>query len=338
MRIDIAAFTERGHELGKTLARGLDAGGDIVTVERCGSGGKKVGDWAAERFAAADALVFVGAAGIAARAVAPLLVSKLSDPAVVVIDDCGAFAVSLLSGHVGGGNALALRIAGLIDATPVVTTATDASGLFAVDTWAARRGLTIVNPERIRNVSGKLLSGGEVTLRSRFPHRNDPPAGFHIVDTRGDVVVDIVGDSRADALLLVPPVAVLGVGCRRGVDVDRLERAFMELCYGSGLRPEAIGKVCSIDRKADEPGLVQFCARRRLPLETFAPEALAALADGFAASDFVRSVTGVDNVCERSAVLGSGGELLLRKHAADGIAMAVAVGEYVLDFPSNGGG
>ena len=149
-----AAFTETGLALAETLARALPG-----PVTRCGHGGPSLAEWTAAAFAQNEALIFVGAVGIAVRAIAPLCRSKASDPAVVVVDECGRFAVPLLSGHLGGANDLARAIAALCGAVPVITTATDAHGLFAVDEWARHQNCRVLEPERIKTVSGKLLAG-----------------------------------------------------------------------------------------------------------------------------------------------------------------------------------
>ena len=136
------AFTEKGLALAQKLAGALPG-----TVDRCGHGGPGLADWAAEQFAHADALIFVGAVGIAVRAIAPHCQSKAQDPAVVVLDECGRFAVPILSGHLGGANDLARALAAVCGAVPVITTATDANGVFAVDEWAKHQNCTVLEPE-----------------------------------------------------------------------------------------------------------------------------------------------------------------------------------------------
>ena len=131
--------------------------------------------WTAQQFAAADALVFVGAAGIAVRAIAPHCQSKATDPAVVVLDECGRFAVPLLSGHLGGANDLACRLAAACGAVPVITTATDANGLFAVDEWAKKQNCAVWETPRIKLVSGALLAGKTVRYASPGPLRAPRP-------------------------------------------------------------------------------------------------------------------------------------------------------------------
>ena len=148
------AFTEKGMALAHRLARALPG-----SVSRCGAGGVRLAEWTSTQFAQADALIFVGAVGIAVRAIAPHCKSKATDPAVVVLDECGRFSVPLLSGHLGGANALARALAEACGAIPVITTATDANGVFAVDEWAKAQGCAVLEPERIKLVSGALLAG-----------------------------------------------------------------------------------------------------------------------------------------------------------------------------------
>ena len=155
------AFTEKGLALAQKLASALPG-----AVARCGHGGPGLADWTAEQFAHADALIFVGAVGIAVRAIAPHCRSKAVDPAVVVLDECGHFAVPILSGHLGGANDLARALAAVCGAVPVITTATDANGVFAVDAWARHQNCAVLEPGRIKRVSSRLLAGGPVRYRS----------------------------------------------------------------------------------------------------------------------------------------------------------------------------
>ena len=151
------AFTETGLALAKCLAGSLPG-----SVTRCGQNDISLAEWTSVQFVQSDALIFVGAVGIAVRAIAPHCKSKTTDPAVVVVDECGRFAVPILSGHLGGANDLARAIAAVCGAVPVLTTATDAHGIFAVDEWAKHQNCMVLEPERIKLVSGKLLAGQPV--------------------------------------------------------------------------------------------------------------------------------------------------------------------------------
>ena len=319
MSIRIIAFTDRGMELAKQLVEPLHA-----DAMRCGDP-LPLSDWTAAAFAEADGLVFIGAAGIAVRAVAPHIRHKAEDPAVVAVDEGGRFAIPLLSGHLGGANDLARQIAALTGAVPVITTATDGRGVFAVDEWARRQGCVIRNSERIRDISSRLLSGDMICLRSDFPIPGAPPEGVALTEDQTCDVLLSLRPGREQALQVVPKIAVLGVGCRRGTSRIAIEQAFDAICAEGDLCPEAFLQVCSIDRKQNEPGLLAFCESHNLPFQVFSAEELMAVAGDFSGSDFVRQVTGADNVCERSAVMAGNGSLFLPKYTAGGVTMAVAL-------------
>lgn len=331
MDIRLIAFTDKGFLLAEQL--GAQLGG---TASRCGKGCTLKG-WTEEAFRTASALVFVGAAGIAVRAVAPYLKTKAADPAVVVLDECARFAIPILSGHLGGANDLAQRISAFCGAVPVITTATDANGLFAVDEWAKRQGCIVQNPDKIKLVSSKILSGKTVRLFSPWRVTGKLPEGVALAETQKDA--DFVLTIRQDAaddnqLRLIPPIAVLGIGCRKNTPAEAIEAAYQALLEQGGIVPESVAMAGSIDLKKEESGLLTFCAAHRLPFRTFSAEQLRAVEGSFSASSFVESVTGVDNVCERSAVAAcdTGGKLICKKMAANGVTMALAVKLFAPDW------
>ena len=321
------AFTEKGMALAHRLARALPG-----SVSRCGAGGVRLAEWTSTQFAQADALIFVGAVGIAVRAIAPHCKSKATDPAVVVLDECGRFAVPLLSGHLGGANALARALAEACGAIPVITTATDANGVFAVDEWAKAQGCAVLEPERIKLVSGALLAGHTVRLASDWPVQGTPPAGVDPARTPAEADFALTLSPAGDALHLVPRIGVLGIGCRRGTCAEQLEAAFADFCARHSLAPACIAAAASIDLKADEAGLLAFCRAHGWPITFYSAEQLRALSGPFTPSSFVQSVTGVDNVCERAAVLASGGCIRIPKQAGGGVTFALALCPYAPDW------
>lgn len=320
MNIQLISFTDRGEGLAGHLAELL--GGQAS--RSVPAGGLKT--WTERWFSQVDALIFVGAAGIAVRAIAPYVAAKTSDPAVIVVDESGQFVIPILSGHLGGANALAREIAGKLGAEAVITTATDVNGVFAVDDWARTQGLRVVNPEKIRQVSGGLLRGETVTLYSRWPIRGQTPEGVVLTDSpvSAQVVVDVFSPGSG-GLHLVPKLAVLGIGCRKGTAFDILNGAVTEFLSQNRIAPEAIVGLCSIDLKAAEPGLLELAEHRHWWFETYSSEELRALPGSFTPSEFVYGITGVDNVCERSAVKGSGGELIISKQICSGVTLALGV-------------
>lgn len=331
MKFAVLAFTEKGLLLAQRIQGLLAADGEI-TAERCPKDG--LHDWTARQFDAADALVFVGAAGIAVRAVVPFVENKTRDPAVMVIDECAKFVIPLLSGHIGGANMLAERLAALLGAQAVITTATDCNGLFAIDSWASAQGYAIVNPEYIKQVSARLLSGEAIRIKSAFTTVLAPElAGEIVLADRPPFDAEIgIKSGKRSVLRLVPRVLTLGVGCKKGTSASEIDVAFNRLCADLNLEPHAFSQVCSINIKAKEAGLLAFCREAGLPFVTFSAQELAELPGTFTASDFVQQITGVDNVCERSAVLGSGGALLAKKRAFNGVTMAVARAAHIVRF------
>ena len=311
------AFTAKGEALAQRLAEALPG-----SVSRCG-GDVTLKGWTAEHFAQDEALIFVGAVGIAVRAIAPHCRSKAADPAVVVVDEGGNFAVPLLSGHLGGANALARALAKACGAVPVITTATDANGVFAVDEWARHQNCAVLEPERIKKVSGALLAGRTVRFASDWPIAGSPPAGLAEDAAAPELALTLC--PAGDALHLVPRIGVLGVGCRRGTGADTLAEAFAAFCVQAGFALQCIAAAASIDLKQNEAGLLAFCQSRGWPVEFFTAEQLRQAPGSFTPSAFVQSVTGVDNVCERAAVLAAGGPLVFHKFARTGVTFALAV-------------
>ena len=320
------AFTAKGEALAHRLAEALPG-----SVSRCG-GDVTLKGWTTEHFAQDEALIFVGAVGIAVRAIAPHCRSKATDPAVVVVDEGGNFAVPLLSGHLGGANALARALAKACGAVPVITTATDVNGLFAVDLWAKAQNCAVLEPERIKHVSGALLAGQTVRYWSPWPVAGEAPAGVKKADAPEAADFALTLTPQGGALHLVPRIGVLGVGCRRGTTAQQLEEAFAAFCAASGLSPAAVCAAASIDLKKDEPGLAAFCKAHGWPITFYPADELRAVPGQFTPSAFVASVTGVDNVCERSAVKASGGMLLLPKTAGGGVTLALAVRPFAPDW------
>lgn len=303
------AFTDKGFALAQRLAHALDG-----TALRCG-GDITLAGWTAEGFAQARALVFVGAAGIAVRACAPYLKGKDTDPAVVAMDECAHFAVPLVSGHLGGANDLARQIAALCGAQAVITTATDANGVFAVDSWAVHQGCTVSPVQGIKRVSARLLAGEPIRLRSDWPVAGTPPAGvLPVTDGPCDVALTLAApaEGEKDTLRVIPRILLAGIGCRKGTPMADIEAAVL-----------AVRGVTSIHCKGQEPGLLELCRVHGWSFTTFSPEVLAAQQGHFTDSEFVRKTVGTGNVCERSAV-AAGGTLILQKQAGKGVTVALA--------------
>ncbi|MCR5346791.1 MAG: cobalt-precorrin 5A hydrolase [Fretibacterium sp.] len=304
----LTAFTRAGAELALRLAETL--GGRVFVPERCLSErtellSEPVGEWAGQWFHKAGAMVFVCACGIAVRAIAQHIRTKTEDPAVAVVDERGSFVIPLLSGHIGGANELARRIAAITGGKAVITTATDVNSLVAVDEWAVRNNCTIENPRNIKEISAAVLEGRSV----------------------GVAVTDQLQPAPWPATLwLRPRILVLGVGCKRGTELHALENAASDFLDGAGVSPLSLCAVASIDLKAAEPALIALAEQYDVPFLTFSAEDLQSVEGTFSASERVLKITGVDNVCERAAVRAAGREavLLRSKSRYPGMTFALA--------------
>ncbi|MCR5460692.1 MAG: cobalt-precorrin 5A hydrolase [Acetatifactor sp.] len=296
-------------------------------------------------------VLFVGACGIAVRAIAPFVKDKLSDSAVLVMDEQGRFIIPILSGHVGGANALAKKLAGRMGAIPVLTTATDVEGLFSVDVFAMENGLQIKNRDGIRKVSAKLLRGEKVTItwedgiqaemsKGNGEERTALPEGLIFVpfssETADVRIVTKQGLARhtelSQSLLLIAKEYVVGIGCKKGKTFEEFD-AFLKQSLQEGWMEKTCA-IVSIDLKAREEGIWELAQYYHLPFVTYPASELQKVQGEFTESEFVRETTGVANVCERAALChaGAGGELIQKKTASQGMTVAVARRKTILHF------
>ena len=291
--------------------------------------------WTKKAFEDCDAIVFVGAVGIAVREIAPFVKSKDVDPAVIGLDELGRFCIPLLSGHIGGANALALRIAGATGSVPVVTTATDINGKISIDAFAVNRDLSIHRLKPAKEVSARILAGDPVGLVSDVPLEGEvPPELCGGEDAPTGVYI---GERDVDpfpcTLRLIPRCRTLGIGCRRDTPKEKIKSLVEKVLADAGIPMASIRACASVDLKKDEKGLLDFAAEHRLPITFYTSEELNSVPGEFSKSEFVRSVTAVDCVCERSAVkVSRGGTVIVRKTAADGVTVAVAEEPFSVDF------
>ena len=343
--IALIAFTEQGCDLAVRLAealRGEGEGAHAATVagperfaEPCGiEAYESLDAWTREAFATRDALVFVSVTGIAVRAIAPYVKDKFSDPAVVSVDERGQFAVPLLSGHVGGANDLARQVARIIGARPVISTATDVNGLFAVDQWAREQGMVVVERDVAKKVSATLLAGNQVFFASDFPVEGAMPEGVMPIG-KGPLGICVTlnewNNPFDETLHLVPRIVTVGAGCHRDQDSDDLRRGIAIALGRASISPRAVRTLASIDLKADEPAFHEIAEKNAWQLAFYSADELNAVPGEFESSEFVRSITGTDNVCERAA-LASGGTLLQGKQKLEGVTVALACDEFTVRF------
>ena len=283
------------------------------------------------------ALFFIGAAGIAVRMIAPHVKDKFTDSPVLVMDEKGSYVIPLLSGHVGGAVELAKEIAEKINAQAVLTTATDVEQKFAVDVFAKSNGLVLTDRKKAKEIfSLWVLDGNKIGLYSVFPVEGKFPEELKLCETEeflrnypyGIRIAGRSGERREEETILdLPPKnLVLGIGCRKGISEEEIQSAVNEAKKILGFTEKEVIEIDSIDLKKEEEGLLSYAAKWKLPFYTFSAEELGKVKCVSSHSEFVRKVTGVDNVCERAAILAAGedGRLLMPKQCMNRVTIAVA--------------
>ena len=346
MNAIIFSFTRNGARISLQLQKYLDSCGfktGIFTTRRYRDVdpalreiSPSLQEMCKEAFSRCRLLIFIGATGIAIRSIAPYIRSKTRDPAVLSIDEQGKFVIPLLSGHIGGANSLATGIAAVLKAVPVITTATDVNELFAVDEWAARHNMSIFNMDAAKTFASYLVDCKKVGVKSDFPIKGALPKGLVLAE-EGPVGMAIslrkTVQPFVETVVLRPRILHLGIGCRRGTPMDKIEEMVIQELKKLKVTLSVVKGIASIDVKKDEQGLLAFADVSVLPVRFYSSAELNAVEGDFTPSAFVAQTVGVDNVCERAAVLDSGGgRLLLRKTARNGVTLAIAAEDFVVDF------
>jgi cobalt-precorrin 5A hydrolase len=292
-----------------------------------------------------EAIIFIGAAGICVRGIAPFLKDKLQDPPVLCLDEGGKYVIPILSGHVGGANRLAKSLAEMLFSAAVITTATDVNSIFAVDEWASVYSLYWTDKEAAKMISAALLQGEPVGLVCDFPVLGELPKGIILLDRekemkQGDLprVGMVISLSIAEkpfiyTLHLIPKIGILGIGCRKGISKEVIKARLIRALDDAGISRYCLCAAASIDLKKEEYGLLSLCEELKIPTIFYTNNELEQVKGGTSHSEFVKSITGVDNVCEKAALLASeGGTLLIEKTAGDGVTIALAQKEWRVCF------
>lgn len=311
-------------------------------------------------FAEADHIIYIGAAGIAVRAIAPHIKSKDTDPGVIVMDEKAVYVIPILSGHIGGANALALDLARELGAQAVITTATDVNGVIAIDSWATENCMKIDRIGNIKHISSAVLENRKVKVytqcRGSFAgQKAHELTGLHksfealesLESSGSDVPLVVITDSHSliedvrkrfpEALMLIPCVTFAGMGCRKDIDFFPAEELFDQALTELDLDVRAIRSLNSVDLKKDEKALLMLAEKYGMEFNTFSAEELMEAelyTDAeMSHSELVSRVAGAGNVCERAAVMGAamgatGSEfgiyIIMKKTKRNGVTIAVS--------------
>lgn len=337
------SLTVKGLERCQTLRTALGVDGDILCLtKRAGGREDRTFDSFQEMMACAfneyEVLVCLMASGIVVRALAPLMVSKTSDPAVLVMDEPGRFCISLLSGHLGSANDCAKLVEEKTGAAAVITTASDVSGSLAVDTLAMRLGLTIDDMTQAKDVTAALVNGEKVLINQNLADLpdnvqfgqatgTDAFAGMILIDPfeKGLSISQIAElKKRIPCVCLHSPGTVIGLGCRKGVSKEAIWNAIIENCEYCGLPSESIARVATVDVKQNEAGILGMVEELGADLRIIGREDIAQVESMFPGSDFVKETIGVSAVAEPCGYLGSDkGVQVCGRKKLDGVTVSI---------------
>lgn len=324
-------FSENGKKLYKKLNNSFS---EITWIER--NEEKNISEWINEIFLKRLPIIFIGAIGIAVRLISRFVKNKFEDSPVLVMDEKGEYIIPILSGHIGGANEIANLIASKFNCKSIITTATDLENKFAVDIFAKKNKLKIMNHDGIKKISTKILNNERIKIwispEIKYEKQNIPEQ-LEIMDANSRQADICIAENKSieNCLLhLKPKKYFLGIGCKKGKSFEEINR-FVLSNIDKNILSE-IGEVSSIDLKKNEIGLLIFAQYYNIPFFVYSADELERailMTDEFSKSDFVKKITGVSNVCERAAICSAGknGKLIIRKISGDGITLAVAEGE-----------
>ena len=349
MKIAILSVTMKGALLGEELGKKLHAEVDLFSWARASLHAStypfdNLSRHVAKIFYEYDGLIFIMATGIVVRVIAPYMIDKRSDPAVVVMDEAGIHAISFLSGHIGGANELTRKVAEVIGARPVITTATDIANLPAPDVIAVKMDLTIDPFEEIKAVNAAIAAGKRVPyfidkdiadVKKYFNWAVDAGIQFKELEELGNhdeydaavIITDKILYMPQLHVYLRPATLSIGIGCRKGASSVEILAAINGACLKIGRSPKSIAIIGSSKVKQEEIGLLATAQQMETPVEFYTNEQLQEVIDKnhLKNSLFVEEEIGVGNVCEASALLGArASTLLLPKTVYPKVTVAIA--------------
>lgn len=335
MKVAIISVSDKGQNLAFDLKEKLDMDSTII---KCDLYHKNVKKYFPILFYEYDAIIAIMASGILIRSIAPLIESKTTDPAVINIDDNGKFVISTLSGHIGGANELTNKISNLIDATPVITTSTDVNNKLGIDVLARDLYLSIDNPKEIIYFNKAILEGREISLTVN-PNKNFEYLFEYLNKTPMEINVSIYYTSRIPVdevhvtldeheLILKEKKIVVGIGCRRGKEYEKICEGFVKSLDDLNILPSRVNLLASAEIKKDEKGILELSENFGIPVNFVEIDKLKLFeSDDVSKSEFVYLKFGIYGVCEPSALIMAGYEskLIYKKTSYDGVTISVAV-------------
>ena len=308
----------------------------------------KLSDLIKEIFGCYDALIFIMSAGIVIRTIAPHIISKKTDPAIICIDQTGKFCISLLSGHLGGANRMTEKIAKIINAQAVITTATDLNNIKAFDYLAEYNNCLIEDASKILKINKahllneniklyaeEILIGNlpaNVTLLTSFENlkKISKDDNLVIISNKNNKHFSFINNEKV--LMIRNKNIVIGCGCKKNTSPELFEKNLLYYLETLNLSPKSIKMLATIDFKNEEACILNFCNKYKLECKFFSADELQKAEHMFTCSDFVKKTTGTGNVCETATYLASGNIPKLKKFTGEGMTFCVSFIERGFDL------
>jgi cobalt-precorrin 5A hydrolase len=277
-------------------------------------------------------IIFISSTGIAVRAIAPFLKSKANDPGVVVVDLCAKYSINILSGHLGGGNELTLKVSEILGSIPVITTASDNLGLIAPDIIAKENDLIIEDLKKAKYISSLLVDKNVVGIKDDY-NCVELSNGYEKVQKLQENCIWITHNLQVDSardldyskiLRLIKRDLILGIGCKKGTPYEKLNKFVSDALIELNLDIRAVAALASIDIKANEDGIVKLAEKINCSFKTFNREEIKTVEDNYDKSEFVFKTLGVTGVCEPCVEL-AGAEVIISKIKHEGMTLAIGV-------------
>ncbi|WP_338627308.1 cobalt-precorrin 5A hydrolase [Clostridium baratii] len=319
--ISIISVTEKGDEIAYKLKENFDS--DIYLRSKLKD--FKLDNITKECFKKYKAIVFLSSTGIAVRAISKYLKGKDVDPAVIVVDVCNNFTISLVSGHLGGANKLTYEISNVLGNIPVITTATDNMDLIAPDILAKNNNLIIEDLKKAKVIAGRLVNKETVYFKDDS-NKIDCPKGYIETEEVKDNTVWITNNLKEqdNVLKLIRKNIILGIGCRKDTDSKKLSDFVSNVFLENNLYKRSVKLIASIDVKKNEKAILDLAKELNSKLKFYTKEEIMTVEEKYEGSAFVKATVGVSSVSEPVVDL-SGGEIIIEKIKNSGMTLTVGI-------------
>ncbi len=326
MKLAIITVTPKARKLAEKIMNELEGDPTVINVTLFE---KNVKETLKNVFNSYDCIMGIMATGIMVRNICELIKNKTKDPAVIIVDENGKYVISLLSGHLGGGNDFTLKIADIISAEPIITTSTDLNNKLGVDSLARRYFFNMDDPAKIKTINTALINNKnvEITVNKKFDFiLTDPEVkeSYKEISVSDEISVSYNGLK----IFLKPKKIVAGVGSKKGVSRDSVMNALKSVMNTLNLPIKRLDCIATAEMKKDEAGIIGLTSELGIPLSIIPKEVLKTFEHlDCSKSDFVMKKFGLAGVCEPSALIAAGidSKLIYKKTAFNGVTVAVAV-------------